>query len=462
MNKQLIRYLQISFQVLDLLTLNVVVMAARSFFSDRIPDTMVPMYFHYMIFLNVSWIVLAWFVRIYSVSNISSFESFSKQTIRQYILWLLTVMIYLFFYQKFELSRVFVFSSLGVFCAGLILNRFAYLAIREFFKGSHHFLKRVLILGYNNVAKEISTKLEKSINSKIVGFIEDPANVKELTNYPIVGTLKQTVQICENMQINQIYSTLTPEQSIDIYDLMHEVECKFITFKIIPDLSLYIKRKVHVDFFDNRVVLSLRDEPLEDIGNRIQKRILDLIVGVIVLVFVLSWMIPIVGLLIYLESPGPIFFKQWRSGKNNRRFKLLKFRSMRINSLSDQIQATRNDSRFTRIGKFLRKTSLDEFPQFINVLKGEMSVIGPRPHMLKHTEVYSKIVKQYMIRQFLKPGISGWAQINGYRGEIHGNEQIIGRVECDIWYSENWSLWLDARIMFLTVYKILVPGKEVY
>jgi Undecaprenyl-phosphate glucose phosphotransferase len=462
MNKKLIRYLQISFQVLDLLTLNVVVMISRSFFSERIPVAIVPMYFHFMIFLNVSWIILAWFSRIYGVNNISSFESFSRQTINQFILWLLSIMIYLVFYQKFELSRVFVFSSLAVFCLGLVLNRFAYLAIREFFKGSHHFLKRVLILGYNNVAKEISTKLEKSINSKIVGFIEDPANVKELTHYPIVGTLPQTVEICENMHVNQIYSTLTPEQSIDIYDLMHEVECKFITFKIIPDLSLYIKRKVHVDFVDNRVVLSLRDEPLEDIGNRVQKRILDLVVSFLVLVFILSWMIPIIGFLIYLESPGPIFFTQWRSGKNNRKFKLLKFRSMKINKFSDQVQATKNDPRFTKIGKFLRKTSLDEFPQFINVLKNEMSVIGPRPHMLKHTEVFSKIVKQYVIRQFLKPGISGWAQVNGYRGEIHGNEQIIGRVECDIWYSENWSLWLDARIMFLTVYKILITDKSAY
>ena len=173
-------------------------------------------------------------------------------------------------------------------------------------------------------------------------------------------------------------------------------------------------------------------------------------------------MIPLIGLLIYLESPGPIFFSQLRSGKGNKSFRLLKFRSMKMNSNADKVQATKNDPRLTKIGKFIRRTSLDEFPQFINVLKGEMSVVGPRPHMLKHTEDYSKIVQQYMVRQFLLPGISGWAQVNGYRGEIHGNEQIIGRVECDIWYSENWSLWLDIRIIFLTVYKILVGEKNAY
>jgi putative colanic acid biosynthesis UDP-glucose lipid carrier transferase len=135
---------------------------------------------------------------------------------------------------------------------------------------------------------------------------------------------------------------------------------------------------------------------------------------------------------------------------------------MKVNNDADRVQATKNDNRFTKIGKLIRKSSLDEFPQFINVLKGEMSIIGPRPHMLKHTEHYSKIVQQYMVRQFLKPGISGWAQVNGYRGEIHGNEQIIGRVECDIWYSENWSLWLDIRIMFLTVFGIFKGEKNAY
>ena len=125
-----------------------------------------------------------------------------------------------------------------------------------------------------------------------------------------------------------------------------------------------------------------------------------------------------------------------------------------MNKESDTKQATRNDNRVTKIGRFIRKTSLDEFPQFLNVLKGEMSLVGPRPHMVKHTTDYSKIVDQYMIRQFLKPGITGWAQVNGYRGEITDNEQIIGRVNEDLWYLENWNIWLDIRILFLTVYKV--------
>lgn len=462
MNKQFFRYLAISFQVLDLLVLNAILMILKSLFIARIGNDVIAVYLHYLIFLNLSWVLLSWFFRVYSENSISCFESFSRQTKHVYFIWLCSIMVYLFFYRKFELSRLFVFTSLLVFGLGLLLNRIGYLLICEYFKESQHFSKRVLILGYNKVAKELALKLENGMNYRILGFIEDPVNVKELTNYPIVGTLDQTIEKSQQMEVNQILSTLSPEQNRSIYKIMHEAQSRFITFRIIPDLSVFVQRNVHIEFLGNLPMLSLRGEPLEDIGNRIKKRIVDVILSSFVLVFILSWMIPLIGLFIYLESPGPIFFTQWRSGKSNKSFKLLKFRSMKINGDRDRLQATRNDSRLTRMGKFIRRTSLDEFPQFINVLKGEMSVIGPRPHMLKHTEDYSKVVNDFMLRQFLKPGISGWAQVNGFRGEIHGNEEIIGRVECDIWYSENWSLLLDIRIIFLTIYRLFKSEEKAY
>src|SRR6202000_1217193 len=158
--------------------------------------------------------------------------------------------------------------------------------------------------------------------------------------------------------------------------------------------------------------------------------------------------------LIMIESRGPVFFAQARSGKNNRTFYCLKFRRMRVNEKADEQQASRNDSRITRIGAFLRRTSLDEFPQFINVFKGDMSIVGPRPHMLKHTSDYSQVLERFMVRQFVKPGITGWAQVNGHRGETRNLGQMEKRIEHDIWYLENWSLWLDVRIIFLTVYNI--------
>ena len=219
------------------------------------------------------------------------------------------------------------------------------------------------------------------------------------------------------------------------------------------------KRPVHVEYFYELPVLSVRKEPLHDVINRLTKRVFDIGVSLGVTVFILSWLIPLLGLLIKLESAGPVFFVQKRSGLNNLPFSCYKFRSMTVNQESNTKQATRHDARVTKLGRFMRKTSLDEFPQFLNVLLGRMSIVGPRPHMLKHTDEYSVLENQYMIRQFLKPGITGWAQVNGFRGEITELRHIQKRVEYDLWYLENWRLSLDLQIMFLTVYNVF-KGEE--
>jgi putative colanic acid biosynthesis UDP-glucose lipid carrier transferase len=225
---------------------------------------------------------------------------------------------------------------------------------------------------------------------------------------------------------------------------------------------MFITREVHIEYYGELPILSLRKEPLDDVGNRIKKRALDFVVSLFVTVFILSWLVPLLGLLILIDSGRPVFFKQLRTGKDKKPFYCWKFRSMKPNKDADQKQATLNDDRVTFLGKFIRKTSLDEFPQFFNVLRGEMSLVGPRPHMIKHTTDYSKIVDEYMVRQFIKPGITGWAQVNGYRGEITNAEQIKMRVNKDLWYLENWTLWLDIRILFLTVYYILRGDKQAF
>jgi putative colanic acid biosynthesis UDP-glucose lipid carrier transferase len=201
---------------------------------------------------------------------------------------------------------------------------------------------------------------------------------------------------------------------------------------------------------------------LDDIANRIRKRIFDIVVSSLVTIFILSWLIPLLALLIRLESKGPIFFIQHRTGRNNQTFRCLKLRSMKVNNDANVKQATKDDDRFTRIGRILRKTNLDEMPQFLNVLMGDMSIVGPRPHMLRHTEEFSRIIQQYMVRHFMKPGITGWAQVNGYRGEITEESHLKKRIEHDIWYMENWSVYLDLRIMFLTVMNTIRGDKNAY
>jgi putative colanic acid biosynthesis UDP-glucose lipid carrier transferase len=320
-----------------------------------------------------------------------------------------------------------------------------------------------LIIGYNSTAKKLETYFdEEGINSQLLGFTEDEENVTELSRHPILSNIGNTIQMAKELNVEEIFSTITPEQNKYIYKLMSSAEKECIRFKIVPDFSLFINKPVYIDYIRDMPILSLRSEPLDDVGNRIKKRILDICVSFLVVVFILSWLIPILGLLIYFESKGPIFFSQLRSGKNNKSFRCYKFRSMRVNNESDERQATKNDNRITKIGRLIRKTSIDEFPQFINVLKGEMSLVGPRPHMVKHTSDYSKIVDKFMIRQFLKPGITGWAQINGFRGEITDPEQIKMRVNNDLWYLENWNIWLDVRIIFLTVYKVAKGDEKAF
>lgn len=192
------------------------------------------------------------------------------------------------------------------------------------------------------------------------------------------------------------------------------------------------------------------------------KRAFDIIFAALVAVFLLSWLVPIIALLIKLESKGPVFFKQLRTGKNGVPFYCFKFRSMRLNSDADSKQASRGDSRITKLGAFLRKTSLDELPQFINVLKGEMSVVGPRPHMIRHTEDYSKYIHNFMDRHLIMPGITGLAQVSGHRGETKEVEAMVKRVNADLHYIENWSFMLDLKIVLMTVLQVFWKNNNVF
>ena len=198
-------------------------------------------------------------------------------------------------------------------------------------------------------------------------------------------------------------------------------------------------------------MFSLHNEPLAFVGNRWLKRAFDIFLSLGVIVFIFPIVLLVFGPLIKLSSPGPIFFRQKRSGLNGRVFYCLKFRSMRMNAECDKLQATRNDPRKTRVGEFMRRTNIDELPQFINVLIGDMSVVGPRPHMLEHTKIYSDLIGNYMLRHFVKPGITGFAQVTGFRGETRELWQMQERVRRDIYYVEHWTFAFDLWIIFRTI-----------
>lgn len=463
MNRQFERYLQMTLTALDLFAVTIVYFICKLFFTASIPVDYWSVYFQYWTISIAAWLTLSFFLRTYAGKVILNFEYFTKRTTQVYLMWVIVMLAYLFLTREYRISRAFILSTMIGFGVGLMVNRFLYLGIKKYFKNTHYLVKKVIILGYNETAKKLANYFEEDgLNTQLLGFIEDDQNVHELSHYPIITDISKALHVAKEFDVAEIYSTITPEQNKTIYDLMYQSEKECIRFKIVPNLSVFITRDVHIEYFGDLPILSLRTDPLEDVGNRIKKRALDILVSFLVIVLILSWLIPLLGLLILIESRGPIFFSQLRTGKNKKSFHCLKFRSMTVNKDADSKQATRNDARVTRIGKFIRKTSLDEFPQFINVFKGEMSLVGPRPHMLKHTTDYSKLVDDYMVRQFLKPGITGWAQVNGYRGEITNPEQIKMRIIKDLWYLENWSLWLDIQIMFLTIYQVFKGDKQAF
>lgn len=448
---------------LDLIVLNAVFFVCQIIFTKNLHFNSTDAYFKYLTVANTAWLLLAFFLRTYARTIIFSFESFTKRTIQVFSGWIIFILFYLFFFRELTVSRFFIIATTAGFGLGLVIDKFIYLGILRYFRNSDLLIKKVIILGFNETAKKLAVYFEQDgSNTQIIGYVEDEENIEELSHYPILSNITDTLRVAKELNVQEIFSTITPEQNKFIYELMYQSEKECIRFRIVPNLSLFITREVHIEYYGELPILSLRKEPLDDVGNRIKKRALDITVSLLATIFILSWLIPLLGLLIFLESGRPIFFKQLRTGKNKKPFYCWKFRSMKTNGEADLKQATRHDNRITFLGRFIRKTSLDEFPQFLNVLKGEMSLVGPRPHMIKHTSDYSKVVESYMVRQFIKPGITGWAQINGYRGEITNPEQIKMRVNKDLWYLENWTLWLDVRILFLTVYYIFKGDKKAY
>lgn len=462
MNQRLATLLRISFVILDLLVLNLVFIICQYVFRDAIILNK-EQYTYLWFFSNAAWVAASWATSIYQDAYIYSFEKFSRRTMTAYVYLLALEMLYLFFNKDAQISRLFLISILSSFAISLLINRFLHLAMQQFFQNKDHIVRKVMIIGYNERAKKLASYLEQEpIKTEIVGFCEEEENVNELSLYPIVGKVGDAIEASKRHEVTEIFSTIAPEQQSGIYKLINDADQACIRFRIVPDFNHFIRKPVHLEYLKDIPVLSLRKEPLDDVGNRIKKRLFDLAISSLVTIFILSWLIPIVSLLIWLDSRGPIFFIQQRSGKNGKTFNCIKFRSMKVNKDSNEKQATKNDKRVTKLGSFLRKSNLDEMPQFFNVLMSDMSIVGPRPHMLKHTDDYSKLLNRYMVRHFLKPGITGWAQIHGYRGEIKHMQDINNRVEYDLWYLENWNIWLDTRIILMTAFNMAKGEKNAY
>jgi len=367
-----------------------------------------------------------------------------------------------FIFNGDQLIQQSIFSCTFLLSTGLV-SRVLLTFLCRYYENKFGQKFSVAIWGFNQTGIELASQIEKNPNGKnFMGILDENQSFEFAKNTELNVRLSEAIKWASKQKIHELFICVNPKLFQDVKGLFKLADNYGLRVKFVPDtLGNYPDNAVIQNVY-NFQTISLREEPLEDQDNRFVKRIFDLFFSLLVIIFILSWLYPIFGLIIKLQSPGPIIFKQLRSGQNNQPFMCYKFRSMRVNPDSDIKQASKNDNRVTKFGEFIRKMSLDELPQFVNVLLGDMSVVGPRPHMLNHTKEYNEITENFMVRHFVKPGITGLAQIRGLRGEITDMKYIQERINMDIEYLENWNLISDIKICFLTFYFIVKGDENVF
>lgn len=414
-------------------------------------------------FLVTGWFFTAKNSNLYDYASCKSLiDSFFKMA-KNILFQAVFISIFLFVVKQPEYSRKFAAIYLTLLSFFLPLQKIFYKKVLVYFLDKRSKKRRVLIVGAGNVGMDFRNLLNSNphLGYQVIGFLDDVH--KESLNGEYLGQIKDIEAVLHsNRDIDEVVVALPNRASESLKTVVLAAQQETVRLRIIPDYFNYYSSRFGISMFEGLPMITFRYEPLQAFHWRVIKRLFDTVFSLLVLIFICSWLFPILAVCIKLDSKGPVFFTQLRTGRNKVSFNCIKFRSMSVNRDAHSVQAMKNDLRFTRFGKFLRKSNLDEFPQFINVLKGEMSVVGPRPHMLKHTEEYGQMVDRYLVRQLLKSGITGWAQVNGHRGETRNPGEMKARVEHDVWYLENWTFIFDIKIICLTVWNTIKGEQKAY
>jgi Undecaprenyl-phosphate glucose phosphotransferase len=360
---------------------------------------------------------------------------------------------------------MFILDSV-FFAALLIALRLMVVGLRKKYRHRIRPLSNIFVLGDKQVIEKIYDSINQGggVSYNLLGVFSssDITPNGHPASLLYKGNLSDCIQLIREQKVQEILCSVKEFPAEDINRLIDEADRQMIRVKLLLDYESILNKQGEISAQFNIPILTLRREPLEEERNKIIKRTFDIFFSALALILIMSWLTPLLMLLIWLESKGNPIFVQLRSGKNNQAFKCYKFRSMRVNNGDAAKQATKDDNRITKIGAFMRRTNIDEFPQFWNVLIGDMSIVGPRPHMLAHTKYYKTLLDDFMVRHFMKPGITGWAQVNGCRGETRTVEAMEARVKYDIEYMEKWSFFLDMKIIFLTIWKTFKGDEKAY
>ncbi|MBQ9636506.1 MAG: undecaprenyl-phosphate glucose phosphotransferase [Prevotella sp.] len=365
----------------------------------------------------------------------------------------------------FRFMLFFAVLLLVVLIVARLLERLFVLYLRT----HGHNSQTVLFIGNDPANLMLYQDMSEEVTSGYVfrGYFADepiencPEQLTHLGNFAVLEQMLAGEAPHGFGPVDVVFCCLSHDEADLITRIEHYCDAHVAHFYYVPRMQGNLRLSLVPERYGDVMLFTNRREPLMYFSNRMLKRGFDIVVSALVCLVLIPFL-PIVALIIKMQSPGPLFFTQMRTGLNGRDFKCYKFRSMHVNKQADSLQATKDDPRKFPFGELMRKTNIDEFPQFFNVLKGDMSIVGPRPHMMLHTEMYSKLVDKYMVRHFCRPGITGWAQVTGFRGETRELWQMEERIKRDIWYIENWSFWLDIKIILKTALSIFIPNKNAY
>ncbi len=414
---------------------------------------------YFMIYQVIVWLGLAYFIGFYEVYRFTKPVEIMGLLFKQFFVFSLLVMAY-FTVTKDIIDSLwrFIYFLITSFVLIAIFKSFLFYYLKKYriVLGGNY--RNAIIIGYTESAKNLQnlfqTRLDYGYHFK--GFFSD-----KIINNEVNGTVSEIQQFVLENKIDDIYCAIEELSSEQLKDLVEFADYYKKTIKFIPESNQIYSKNLKIDYYEFFPILSLKRTPLNEPLLKFIKRLFDILFSLFIIIFIFSWLFPIIAIFIKVESNGSVFFKQGRPGLDEKEFFCLKFRSMHINETTEK-SVIKNDVRITKVGSFLRKTSLDELPQFFNVLAGDMSTVGPRPHLWLHNNEYQHKIKKYNFRLHIKPGITGLAQVKGFRGEIETDDQMVDRIKFDLFYIENWTLLLDLKIIFQTVINIFKGQEKAY
>ncbi|MDG1329732.1 MAG: undecaprenyl-phosphate glucose phosphotransferase [Flavobacteriaceae bacterium] len=412
---------------------------------------------NFILFISFSWVISTLFSSFYEIFRYTSLTRIFSLIGKQSIIFTLLVFAFFGFFNDLDTEPMRVIKYVLIVMLSITIIKFTIFFLlkkyRKVFKGN---LRKVVIVGLNKKTDQLRKYFNDNPDYGYQLIKTFDLNKKDKIS------INDVISFISENEIDEIYSSVAEMNNKELLSLIDYADNNLKILKFLPDNKEIYSKKLDFTYYGYLPILSLRSIPIDEPINLFTKRSFDIFFSLLIIIGILSWLTPLIGFLIKLESKGPVFFKQKRNGLDYKEFYCYKFRSMKPNPEAHLHQIRKGDPRVTRIGKFIRKTSIDELPQFINVLKGDMSVVGPRPHMVSHTHMYAEKIDKFMVRHFIKPGITGLAQVSGFRGEVEDDDFIKNRVKYDIYYLENWSIIMDIRIVIKTVFDALRGDDKAY